>query len=123
MHPKGTGTKLLASGLCCTATRESPVGPEISLCDCDIDHARTCRFLGLSNLGPATHAGGHGSVRKVRSAKGARFPYLCLTHHVVCAAGHQAEQPGALDTRRRSEEQTSELQSLMRISKAVFCLK
>src|SRR3546814_13917226 len=84
MHPKGTGTKLLASGLCCTATRESPVGPEISLCDCDIDHARPCRFLGLSNLGPATHAGGHGSVRKVRSANCARFPYLCLTHHVVC---------------------------------------
>src|SRR3546814_5187746 len=99
-------------------------------------------------------------------SKGARFPYLCLTHHVVCAAGHQAEQPGALDTRRRdygrkrpscdflhspdvlsgtlemecaarrqgiggpgpalhsrSEEHTSELQSLMRISYAVFCLQ
>src|SRR3546814_2661850 len=31
----------------------------------------------------------------------------------------EAEQPG----RRRSEEHTSELQSLMRISYAVFCLK
>src|SRR3546814_10528899 len=36
-------------------------------------------------------------------------------HHVVRKAG-----PGAFD---RSEEQTSELQSLMRISYAVFCLK
>src|SRR3546814_8947718 len=30
---------------------------------------------------------------------------------------------GPLDTERRSEEHTSELQSLMRISYAVFCLK
>src|SRR3546814_9647794 len=30
--------------------------------------------------------------------------------------------PGALDVLRRSEEHTSELQSLMRISYAVFCL-
>src|SRR3546814_2788423 len=39
---------------------------------------------------------------------------------VDLAGGHQAEQrPGGL----RSEEHTSELQSLMRISYAVFCLK
>src|SRR3546814_8221921 len=31
--------------------------------------------------------------------------------------------PGAVDVQRRSEEHTSELQSLMRISYAVFCLK
>src|SRR3546814_4964049 len=31
--------------------------------------------------------------------------------------------PTGLDDRRRSEEHTSELQSLMRISYAVFCLK
>src|SRR3546814_20899315 len=96
MQPKGTGTKLLASGLCCTATRGSPVGPEISLCDCDIAHARPCCFLGLSTLGPATHAGGHGSVRKVRPATGARFPHLCLPHPVVCSAGPQSESPGPL---------------------------
>src|SRR3546814_6122999 len=46
---------------------------------------------------------------------------------------HQAAQPGAilaveveqqpLEIARRSEEHTSELQSLMRISYAVFCLK
>src|SRR3546814_2580443 len=32
-------------------------------------------------------------------------------------------RPGAAPDRRRSEEYTSELQSLMRISYAVFCLK
>src|SRR3546814_10274971 len=32
-------------------------------------------------------------------------------------------EPGALDAWLRSEEHTSELQSLMRISYAVFCLK
>src|SRR3546814_2231069 len=46
----------------------------------------------------------------------------------VCFAAHRAfDQPGAEQWRypevRRSEEHTSELQSLMRISYAVFCLK
>src|SRR3546814_3807252 len=35
----------------------------------------------------------------------------------------QRFQSGLVDLRRRSEEHTSELQSLMRISYAVFCLK
>src|SRR3546814_9806664 len=35
----------------------------------------------------------------------------------------QEEREGEVDTRLRSEEHTSELQSLMRISYAVFCLK
>src|SRR3546814_6721567 len=34
-----------------------------------------------------------------------------------------ASRPGAIHDRPRSEEHTSELQSLMRISYAVFCLK
>src|SRR3546814_1102107 len=38
------------------------------------------------------------------------------------AAGHEKELAGALWL-HRSEEHTSELQSLMRISYAVFCLK
>src|SRR3546814_966916 len=40
-------------------------------------------------------------------------------HHVADAAGNQVE----LELHLRSEEHTSELQSLMRISYAVFCLK
>src|SRR3546814_10514072 len=56
---------------------------------------------------------------------------------VVIDAGHGGHDPGALNkelgtrekditlaiTKARSEEHTSELQSLMRISYAVFCLK
>src|SRR3546814_10996059 len=39
------------------------------------------------------------------------------------AVKHGSEVTVALRTRNRSEEHTSELQSLMRISYAVFCLK
>src|SRR3546814_6849779 len=42
-------------------------------------------------------------------------------HH--CAAGASAREAGGGGRRLRSEEHTSELQSLMRISYAVFCLK
>src|SRR3546814_11544600 len=36
---------------------------------------------------------------------------------------HGARRPGSRDPTRRSEEHTSELKSLLRISYAVFCLK
>src|SRR3546814_8357590 len=45
-----------------------------------------------------------------------------LTEHVLTPALVDAEK-GVLTDIRRSEEHTSELQSLMRISYAVFCLK
>src|SRR3546814_5639636 len=42
----------------------------------------------------------------------------------ICAADHHGDrQQEDLDVQQRSEEHTSELQSLMRISYAVFCLK
>src|SRR3546814_7534953 len=50
------------------------------------------------------------SVRRRRRGRGSRDQ----------AAGHRALDAGRAD---RSEEHTSELQSLMRISYAVFCLK
>src|SRR3546814_7068768 len=40
-----------------------------------------------------------------------------------CAKGHEWHTQVSARTRGRSEEHTSELQSLMRISYAVFCLK
>src|SRR3546814_7971563 len=43
--------------------------------------------------------------------------------HAGGAAGHPVGLPIAGDVAERSEEHTSELQSLMRISYAVFCLK
>src|SRR3546814_9887129 len=56
------------------------------------------------------------------------FPYTTLFRSVfgVIGAGARAHEAGPLCAgrgHRRSEEHTSELQSLMRISYAVFCLK
>src|SRR3546814_8696105 len=48
---------------------------------------------------------------------GARDGFACDAHDV------DANAPGARRLDERSEEHTSELQSLMRISYAVFCLK
>src|SRR3546814_5247725 len=53
----------------------------------------------------------------------AAYPYLDWLDGIGCttlAAIRRLPRPGL---RRRSEEHTSELQSLMRISYAVFCLK
>src|SRR3546814_9271048 len=44
-------------------------------------------------------------------------------HQQPCGAHRQASQMHQVPISRRSEEHTSELQSLMRISYAVFCLK
>src|SRR3546814_9648051 len=60
------------------------------------------------------HRGLHvGAVDTDRAAA----DFVAVEHHVVAARRRVAE------LRHRSEEHTSELQSLMRISYAVFCLK
>src|SRR3546814_10768470 len=54
------------------------------------------------------------------------FPYTTLFRSAVSAGGarrRQAHHPDRRPPGRRSEEHTSELQPLMRISYAVFCLK
>src|SRR3546814_10434686 len=82
------------------------------------------RRQSLNGAKPGAADGGGGAAG---NAEQARQP-------VGCEADHQIVQPApALITReqrrvakvepQRSEEQTSELQSLMRISYAVFCLK
>src|SRR3546814_1009170 len=48
--------------------------------------------------------------------------YLAMKKSPLCDCSLPANKGGCLG-RRRSEEHTSELQSLMRISYAVFCLK
>src|SRR3546814_5178390 len=64
-------------------------------------------------------------VRQMRQASSrhrySSFPPCCSPVPVVLC-GSYAEQ-GSGGRHRRSEEHTSELQSLMRISYAVFCLK
>src|SRR3546814_5669451 len=46
-----------------------------------------------------------------------------LSAHIRRSRARGRHELGAVHTHRRSEEHTSELQSLMRISYAVFCLK
>src|SRR3546814_9747413 len=57
------------------------------------------------------------SCQLSNSRKRRNFAIFCCPYARVTHARQR------LDTRRRSEEHTSELQSLMRISYAVFCLK
>src|SRR3546814_10904379 len=56
------------------------------------------------------------AVGEACTPAGGQFPVLALD-----VVDHRRSGPAA--QRRRSEEHTSELQSLMRISYAVFCLK
>src|SRR3546814_4343590 len=71
---------------------------------------RTCRWLPPRD--PDSHGGGDYSRQPVLAAAG---------HGLVDSAPAESRQ-GLADL-LRSEEHTSELQSLMRISYAVFCLK
>src|SRR3546814_1680734 len=62
------------------------------------------------------------ALRGQRDAGFARSGFKAVAQH-VCAALDVGVEAGRLDQFERSEEHTSELQSLMRISYAVFCLK
>src|SRR3546814_8866442 len=59
--------------------------------------------------------------RRVIAVSLATWPTVTIVTY--CAAPLIADAPIAVKTLVRSEEHTSELQSLMRISYAVFCLK
>src|SRR3546814_4254075 len=70
---------------------------------------------------------GHRLLGRADSAIHPQFPYRGGAHAASarpCArAGEAVRCTGERPQRRRSEEHTSELQSLMRTSYAVFCLK
>src|SRR3546814_14397102 len=51
------------------------------------------------------------------------FPYTTLFRSRSCGCRRDPDRGRSSSHDRRSEEHTSELQSLMRISYAVFCLK
>src|SRR3546814_9554513 len=66
------------------------------------------------------------SVSDHQSVLLATFQFRFLHHTFSCSQPSykdQADDPPKESTSHRSEEHTSELQSLMRISYAVFCLK
>src|SRR3546814_7325131 len=89
--------------------------------------------LGLQAVGPAFYAGPNGMLRVSRrgldSTRRHGHPELALTAETKLMPGVAVETeiplwPTAMRWHAgRSEEHTSELQSLMRISYAVFCLK
>src|SRR3546814_7985453 len=86
--------------------------------------ALSCRFTGASGDG---HEGLFGM--KAHSARLALF-FSCLGHaymHLFTAfyfvIALSLEADWGIPNHERSDEHTSELQSLMRISYAVFCLK
>src|SRR3546814_1087154 len=87
------------------------------------------RVIGESSIAARCHDALAGAPAGVGS-EAVRVPELDdTTHHHLDGDRHQqqAHQPfdrgQAAGTEQRSEEHTSELQSLMRISYAVFCLK
>src|SRR3546814_8643208 len=68
-----------------------------------------------------TCAAVEGRKTEIRLSKNPAFRQAC---DPTSRREARNQAPGSLDEhRRRSEEHTSELQSLMRISYAVFCLK
>src|SRR3546814_8582870 len=89
----------------------------------DLVHPRTRRARGCSGVQPA-HDQGQGRQQQGCAGPGRGDPrqaLQCLIFHVqlIDLHGIFVSNPGWA----RSEEHTSELQSLMRISYAVFCLK
>src|SRR3546814_4144134 len=82
-------------------------------------------YTTLFRSGVEEHADGHNlaGAPAVRDDAGQRLqqpPEEMLHAH---RQGEDREGPAEVAAHRRSEEHTSELQSLMRISYAVFCLK
>src|SRR3546814_7451171 len=74
------------------------------------------------------HGAAHGVANREPFAGSCPFPLQAALApeargRRLAAYNHQQWQPMALASAARSEEHTSELQSLMRISYAVFCLK
>src|SRR3546814_1133549 len=78
----------------------------------------TSSDLHLSGNAGATQFAGQGQI-------GGQLRLVHLGHQHVDGALRRVDQAGVaqLPVQTRSEEHTSELQSLMRISYAVFCLK
>src|SRR3546814_4377913 len=71
----------------------------------------------------AKGAGGAGRHKSVGAAERAECRYGRVRRERRAAEGAEGQSRRVRLLRRRSEEHTSELQSLMRISYAVFCLK
>src|SRR3546814_2624363 len=93
----------------------------------DIERDGAAKVLeGLDGILVPGGFGDRGFEGKVLAAQYARendIPYLGICYGMQAAVVDVARNLAGLEDANRSEEHTSELQSLMRISYAVFCLK
>src|SRR3546814_6870716 len=81
----------------------------------------TMNALFLKDLAKKTHRGLRGRIEKGFSAGAVGYGYRMIRR--LTSEGELVRGEREIDYAARSEEHTSELQSLMRISYAVFCLK
>src|SRR3546814_5340867 len=84
-----------------------------------IEPIRTPGYPGESAEGRARHHAGSFARRSGAALRPFTDPLFAVGHTIAGASSRQS----LADVRKRSEEHTSELQSLMRISYAVFCLQ
>src|SRR3546814_7712045 len=96
------------------STRTDNVFPDTALCGSDLEQ-REREASGIPTL-KVGYNRVHGYYLEISKAHAAKAP----THYTRRQTLTNAER---YITEERSEEHTSELQSLMRISYAVFCLK
>src|SRR3546814_5756899 len=99
------------------------------VCSSDLDDPSADRGDGRSGARPAARASRRGARKSLCARAGARFrirdPRFGGAAERRGAASRRCltEAADGRPSRKRSEEHTSELQSLMRNSYAVFCLK
>src|SRR3546814_10587552 len=106
--------KIDKNGTGFTVTYETP--KETEVIDCDLVVHATGRVPNIDHLN-LDAAGVEYSRRGIKVS-----PFMRTTNPAIFAAGDCADSGPHLTPVARSEEHTSELQSLMRNSYAVFCL-
>src|SRR3546814_8192565 len=79
----------------------------------------TEKQIKIASAGPVITLGGQSCVKGWQSGRGVECPGIAA----VGVFDRRRVGPCLVKTQQRSEEHTSELQSLMSISYAVFCLK
>src|SRR3546814_1532221 len=100
------------------------------VCSSDLTVKNTLASNASSSVEITGRARSHASARGGKGRKMSAATITCPRRQGACLQSalpawlrREPAGPGAAAARPRSEEHTSELQSLMRISYAVFCLK
>src|SRR3546814_7281575 len=108
--------------------RISDWSSDVCSSDLNAENAAEHRMIGVADLKCLSADNGAARIeRRSEATTNQRTAPIAPGHHLVQYFQRFGEQEAPVlidaDTARRSEEHTSELQSLMRISYAVFCLK